>query len=60
MPVDVEPVAGGNVRFIAPKLVEVLGPLEAALEDEPLWVSHFATCPHAAEHRTTRTRRHDG
>lgn len=51
MPVDIEPVAGGNVRFVGPARVEVLGPIEVELEDGPLFVSHFATCPHADEHR---------
>lgn len=54
MPVDVDPVDGGNVRFVAQDLVEVVGPLEAELGDRPLFVSHFATCPNADEHRRPR------
>lgn len=51
MPVNVDPVPGGNIRFVDHHRVEVLGPLEVELEGRPLWVSHFVTCPNAATHR---------
>jgi hypothetical protein len=49
MPVDAEPVEGGN-------LVVVNGvALTAGMLDEgPRYVSHFATCPDADEHRHKR------
>lgn len=61
MPVDRDPVPGGNLVFVprlfdfdqAPPVVHVITD-EAAIEGEPeRYVSHFATCPHADEHRRT-------
>lgn len=49
MPLDPEPVRGGNVR-LEKGTAHVLGPLEADAEPR-LYVSHFATCPQAASHR---------
>jgi hypothetical protein len=46
LPLDLEPRADGNVRVSADQNVaEVLGPLERMAAGEPLFVSHFATCP---------------
>lgn len=65
MPLDVDPVAHGNVTIVdwvnpstpAPTPVVVVGQL--ALHDTPQssfrYVSHFSTCPEAGVHRR-RTR----
>lgn len=46
MPLDPEPVANGNIAFVAEGRVEVLSIAGGGLmEDRPLYVSHFATCP---------------
>lgn len=55
MPLDPEPVDGGNVALGVPNrydaegnvIATVLGPLEIEAADEPLYVTHFATCPDA-------------
>lgn len=54
IPIDADPVAGGNVRVVAGDRVEVLTKAEAEAAERagvPLHVSHFATCPDAREHR---------
>lgn len=61
MPVDPEPVEGGNV-VLHPALVPGGSPTATVMpptDDDPPPVfprhlSHFATCPHANEHRRTR------
>lgn len=56
MPVDAEPADSGNVR-VADGIATVLGALEvhaARAAGEALRLSHFASCPQAAEHRRTR------
>lgn len=54
MPIDKDPVAGGNLvvengvaRVAAPDL----------FDQRPRHVSHFATCPQAKEHRRSRGKR---
>lgn len=60
-PVDVEPVEGGNIRATGAMRVvhgtevpEIGVTSQASLLDEPRFVSHFGTCPHADEHRKGR------
>lgn len=56
MPLDAEPVEHGNVRLDALGLAHVHGggPLDKPPGFGPWYVSHFATCPHAAQHRRQR------
>jgi hypothetical protein len=63
IPLDADPRVGGNVQLLdagdrkaAPEngIAHVIGP--AAIElfrraGVALWVSHFSTCPQAAQHR---------
>jgi hypothetical protein len=49
MPIDVKPNALGNVVFKSDGRVRVTHDDPAA--GETRWLSHFATCPHAREHR---------
>jgi len=57
MPVDAEPSSAGTVLYRPMQggaLLEFLTPLEAVAavaEGQRLRTSHFATCPHAAQHR---------
>jgi hypothetical protein len=60
MPVDAEPVDGGNVVLSpasspgqAPTATVVGRRVQASLfgDDGPRYVSHFATCPNADRHR---------
>jgi hypothetical protein len=55
MPLEPEPAPNGNVRWdrVAGNCVVLSGgPLELAREEgEPLYRSHFASCPGAAEAR---------
>jgi hypothetical protein len=60
-PLNPDPAPNGNVRVTwpNPKVAEarVLTKLEleqARAAEEPLWLSHFATCVHAAQHRRAR------
>ncbi len=54
MPVDPEPSSRGNVRVVN-GFATVLGALEVhAADAEPLYLSHFVTCPQAAKHRRAR------
>lgn len=49
MPVDAEPVKGGNLRL---EDVQDEGPcVYCTKAGEGTHVSHFATCPNAAQHR---------
>lgn len=57
MPVDLEPAANGNLRLERkpadlPRVVVV--PAGYRVDGEPLYLSHFATCEFAAEHRRRR------
>lgn len=62
MPLDPEPSPEGNVRLEPheyrpePWAVVLSGDelTRARAEGEPLFVSHFATCPHAKRHRRRR------
>lgn len=55
MPLDAEPSADGNVQLVGPhEAAVVLAGLDLYAAQQagvPLYVSHFATCPHAANHR---------
>lgn len=57
MPVDAEPVDGGNVLLSTddPPLAQVHAPGQASLfadaANRPTYTSHFATCPQADQHR---------
>lgn len=59
MPIDRDPTPDGNVLIIregATDVARVLGPLEVMSKrmsdpDVDLYLSHFATCPDAEEHR---------
>lgn len=63
MPMDVGPSEHGNLRVVgrmgAHPVVAAYADAAAAahaatmqgLPDEPRWLSHFATCPNAAQHR---------
>ena len=55
MPIDAEPAPDGNVsaNLTAGTGVVLSGALLEAVRstDEPLYLSHFATCPHAGEWR---------
>lgn len=56
MPFDAEPVPDGNVVLTYPSpggaLALVVDPDQTSIDDPPRYVSHFATCPNAARHRT--------
>jgi hypothetical protein len=64
MPVDAEPVDGGNVllsQVVAgvgtPTATVVGNTVQPSIfgDDGPRYVSHFSTCPRADEHRTPRS-----
>lgn len=63
MPVDEAPVPDGNVTVIEDDsdagvpIVRVLGATRDLFASGPLYVSHFVTCPDAAEHRRKSPRR---
>jgi hypothetical protein len=59
MPVDLEPSGRGNLRLHDDLVVALSrADLEQARHaDEPLYVSHFATCPNGPEHRKRSRRR---
>jgi hypothetical protein len=48
IPLDPEPVKGGNLRLVDGRA------LAARDEPGPRFVTHFATCPFASEHRRPR------
>lgn len=64
IPLDPDPVAAGNIRHTGgyhtndygqrTPIVEVLTQTALALDDDPTYVSHFATCPNADTHRRPR------
>ena len=59
MPIDPAPVPHGNLvlRDVGARTVAVVVvPLLQTLEERamPHYVSHFVTCPNAAQHRRTR------
>lgn len=51
IPLDAVPVAGGNIE-LHDGIAHVAS--QAVLSIDPLYVSHFATCPDANEHRAKR------
>jgi hypothetical protein len=51
MPLDPDPVAGGNVALDDTGRATVV---PADRRAGPLYVAHFTTCPYAAEHRRRR------
>ncbi len=57
MPLDPDPAQDGTVRVTettAGPVADILGPLEVALARsarEPLWRTHWATCPQADRYR---------
>jgi hypothetical protein len=52
MPLDYVPDPNGRVVFVDRERVRVLGAEE--LTTAQRYTSHFATCPHAGEHRRRR------
>lgn len=59
MPVDPTPVFGGNVVLVAktvgpPQIVVTTDP--HAYPDQPRYVSHFGSCPHASAVRRPRVK----
>lgn len=67
MPIDADPVDGGNISLVEittmqdwePRLMAVVHPERQAslLDDGEQHVAHFTTCPQADEHRRPRTTR---
>jgi hypothetical protein len=60
MPVDAEPVDGGNLVLVYPSpgatpLALHTPPEQQLFDDPPRYVSHFSTCPHADQHRKDTT-----
>lgn len=53
MPLDPNPVPDGNVVLLDDDRVHVLHADESA-DGAPTYVSHFATCPKAKDHRRGR------
>ena len=53
IPVDPTPVESGNLGFLPgnPPTVEVRNYPEPFISEQPRYVSHFKTCPNAAQHR---------
>lgn len=51
MPVDPEPVSTGNLRVVGDRAEAIGGDPTLFSGDELRYVSHFATCPNASEHR---------
>jgi hypothetical protein len=59
MPLDAEPVTEGQHRFVLRDRSSSEGPLAIAAwgldpKTDPHYVSHFATCPNADQHRSPR------
>ena len=60
IPIDADPVEGGNVHIVTrrvdgtPATVRVASQEELAHPGYDTYVSHFATCPDAREHRSKR------
>jgi hypothetical protein len=61
MPVDDQPMPDGNLILSDPTpgayapTVAYVDPGALLLDDPPRFVSHFATCPNADQHRKDRT-----
>lgn len=51
MPIDPDPADNGNVRI---DVVRNVATVVAPGSHTPLYLSHFTTCPGAAEHRSKR------
>lgn len=58
MPIDPDPVEGGNIAKLpddddetGAARVEYVAPGGMLVDDRPVYVSHFATCPQADQHR---------
>lgn len=51
MPIDAEPVANGNIIIRPALIAHYLAKAEQPPADVLRYVSHFATCPHAKQHR---------
>lgn len=59
MPLDPEPVVGGNIEIGDDGIARVFGKAEAdvrAANGDLLHKSHFATCPTASQHRQPKAR----
>lgn len=56
MPLNPEPIAGGNIRLDEDGSCEVLSgdALKTHRGEMPLYTSHFATCPGASSHRKAK------
>jgi hypothetical protein len=57
MPVDAEPTPAGNLvvdQTAQPWTVRVVPPDDLLAGDPPRYLPHWATCPHANEHRKLR------
>lgn len=58
MPIDPDPVTDGNLVLTYPSpgavLAIVVDPDQLSIDDSPRYVSHFATCPNADQHRKER------
>jgi len=55
MPLDRRPVENGNVILDENQIAEVISPTNRrALRGRKTFVSHFATCPNADQHRRTQ------
>lgn len=60
IPVDADPVPGGNLRLAGQPGGTTQATVAGAAvdlfdgDDGSRYVSHFATCPHASEHRRPR------
>jgi hypothetical protein len=57
MPVDAEPAPAGNLLLnmsARPWTVRVVPPDDPLIGDPPRYLPHWATCPHANEHRKLR------
>lgn len=50
-PIDTEAAADGNVVLVTPEVYRVTTKAEPAPAGEPLYKSHFATCPEASRFR---------
>jgi hypothetical protein len=54
MPLDAEPVEGGNVAIKDGVAHVMRGELFEEMIDGPRYQSHFISCPNAARHRKSR------
>jgi hypothetical protein len=52
MPLDEKPIVGGNIMLSTDrKTILTILKTRHTENPDPLYVSHFATCPNAAKHR---------